>query len=716
MALSRPASLLLVLAFSLPALPVRAADPVPAAPAATPDPAEAAAAARYAERVEVMGELPVIPPFDETAIKVPVPALKTPLSISVVPRNLFESQQAVVMSDALRNAAGTNTQPAFGVFDFFTLRGFDSLATGLVLTDGAPEPESAFYPLYNVRQVEVLRGPAAFLYGGNPLSGAIHLLRKQPKTGRFADVSLSGGSFGSFEGRLDANQTSGDGRWGLRLNALWNETDGYRDDKAARMSAINPVVSFKPAADLNFTASVEYVRSEQSPDSGVPVVQGAALDVPLQTSYQALSDFSEQDTWRLRLDIEKTFSESLRLRNKTYSTNLKWDSQGTLIAGVAPDGRGSLSVFRNQTILDDHQRLLGNQTELLWNVETGALRHQWLFGVELSQLRDDFTQDVTLLGSLDAFAPQVVAGELGLPLPMFGQAGDSTSNVLAGYALDRITVSDKLELTLGARLDDISFEDRVTTSDREATEVSPMGGIVFLPVPDVALYASASRGFAPPSIQVVGPREPEVSRQYEAGLKVQFLQGKAFATAAVYQLERDNMAIPDSFGVTRQQGDQRSRGFELELAAEHEGFFATAAYAYTNAELTRFAETGIVGFDFATFQPVYGVIDRSGNAPAFAPRHLANFYAMRRFKSGFGIALGARYVGEQYIHEDNAAALDSYVLLDGALSYQKRQWRAVVSFQNLTDEAYGSRGFSSSSVIPGKPFAVSARLELNLGR
>ena len=66
------------------------------------------------------------------------------------------------------------------------IRGFDSLSSGLVLTDGVPEPESTFYPLYNVRQVEVMKGPTAFLYGGNPLAGAVHLVRKQPQPRRFA--------------------------------------------------------------------------------------------------------------------------------------------------------------------------------------------------------------------------------------------------------------------------------------------------------------------------------------------------------------------------------------------------------------------------------------------------------------------------------------------------------------------------------------------------
>jgi outer membrane receptor protein involved in Fe transport len=67
------------------------------------------------------------------------------------------------------------------------------------------EPESSFYPLYNVRRVEVVRGPAAFAYGPNPLSGAVNLVRKQPTGGRFADVSVGYGSFDEFIGSLDAN-------------------------------------------------------------------------------------------------------------------------------------------------------------------------------------------------------------------------------------------------------------------------------------------------------------------------------------------------------------------------------------------------------------------------------------------------------------------------------------------------------------------------------
>ena len=63
-----------------------------------------------------------------------------------------------------------------------------------------------------------------------------------------------------------------------------------------------------------------------------------------------------------------------------------------------------------------------------------------------------------------------------------------------------------------------------------------------------------------------------------------------FATLAAYHLERNDIAIPDATGVTRQNGDQRSRGIEVELTGEPApSWFVSASYALTDARLTRFA-------------------------------------------------------------------------------------------------------------------------------
>ena len=103
-----------------------------------------------------------MPKSGTSTTKIPIPVQEIPASVSVVPEELFHLQEANVLNDALRNVSGVNVQTGFGVFDFFTVRGFDSLSSALILTDGAPEPETTLYRLYNVERVEVLKGPGAF--------------------------------------------------------------------------------------------------------------------------------------------------------------------------------------------------------------------------------------------------------------------------------------------------------------------------------------------------------------------------------------------------------------------------------------------------------------------------------------------------------------------------------------------------------------------------
>ena len=667
-------------------------------------------APRYRETVDVEGELPAAPALHTTAFKAPLDLQTTPLSVGVVSRPVFQGQAALVLGDALRNVSGVNVATGFGVFDYFVIRGFDSLSSGLVLTDAAPEPESTFHPLYNVRQVEVLKGPAAFLYGGNPLSGAVHLVRKQPRGGRFAEVGFFYGSFQSFEGAADANVARADGVLALRVNAMSRRGQGWRDEKDARVHAVNPALTWRPDAGTRVTANLEYVRSEYQPDSGLPVVFGALASVPRTRSYQSPFDASEQDHYRLRLDVERRLGDRVVLRDKLYYTDLAWRSDGTLIVAAFPDAAGAVQVARTMGLLDDRQRLLGNQLEALLTFSTGGVGHNLLAGVEASRLSDDFTLDVAFLPFISLLAPVETARRPFFLLPGLSQAGEARAVVVAPYLVDQARVSESVRVFAGARLDTLDYEERRSRTDRTHTRLSPMGGLSWSPASSLSLYLSAGAAFAPPSTLVVGERVPEESRQVEVGAKRTFRGGRGFASLALYHLEKDNVAIPDGSGVTRQAGDQRSRGVEVEASAElGPGWFGVASYAFTDAELTRFAEVVPLS------PPAFAVVDRSGNRPPFAPRHLAGLWVMKQLASGLGLGAGARYVGRQFIAEDNAFAIEDALTFDALASYKRGRWKWSLNLKNLTGREYETRGFGSASVIPGAPFAAYGRLDVTLG-
>lgn len=667
----------------------------------------------YEERILVEGRLEEIPTASNTWGKREMDLLSTPASVGVVPRSLFASQDGVTLSDALRNVAGIDVATGFGVFDVFVIRGFDSLETGLVLTDGAAEPESTFYPLYNLERVEVLKGPAAFLYGGNPLSGTVNLVRKQPVFDDFGAVELSYGHFQSYEGTVDLNVARTDQVAALRVNAYFRDSERYRDDKDGSLVALNPSLTINLNETTPLTLNVEYVASEYQPDSGLPLLGNEIPDVPRTRSYQSPFDVSDQSILRFRLDLSSEIRPDFTIRTKTYVTDLDWQSDGTLLNGAFPNLEGGTDVFRVLTLLDDRQRFLGNQLEALGSVSTGPLRHRWLVGLETARLADKFTLDVAALPTIDLFDPVETAQRPLFLLPGQSQAADARSIVVAPYFFDQMEIHSAVQVLIGGRWDHLDYDDRRTGTSRDTSKFSPLLGAVFSPRPHFSFYAQTGRAFAPPSTRVVGEREPEESRQFEIGVKKRLGQGKGLATAAWYHLERENVGIPDRTGITRQNGAQRSRGLELELLLEPvSDWFTFASYAYNRSELTEFSELLFTGAP-PPFPP-FVVLDHTGNRAPFAPRHILNVWTMGEIGS-WGVGIGARYVSSQFIAPDNAYAIPEHVTLDARVSYTWKRWTYSLNLKNLTNRDYETRGFGSSAVIPADPFAAYGSIGLRFG-
>jgi outer membrane receptor protein involved in Fe transport len=202
---------------------------------------------------------------------------------------------------------------------------------------------------------------------------------------------------------------------------------------------------------------------------------------------------------------------------------------------------------------------------------------------------------------------------------------------------------------------------------------------------------------------VLGPRgKPETSTQVEAGVK---LEGEHwFCQASVYQLERDDIAIPESTGLFSRNGSQESRGAEIEIQGElAPGLRVLAAYGYLDSELDTFTEF---------FGPL--LVDQSGNTAPFAPEHTLRVWASMELNEQLGIGVGVRALSDQYIAPDNAFEIDSYATIDAAVTYSTEDWILAIHAQNLTGEDYATRGTGNTSVIPGDDLSATATLGISL--
>ncbi len=681
------------------------------------------------DTLQVVGQRHVrIPEVTSLAVKFPTELHLTPASVGMVTRGVLENQNAVILSDALRNISGVNVQSQFGVHDFFFIRGFNSIDNGLVLTDGAPEPEASFYNVYNLESVEVLKGPGSFLYGGNPLSGTVNLSRKQPVFRNFVDVAGSVGRFQTYHGTFDGGFALPSLPVAMRVNAFWQGTDNYRDARDNESYAVNPALSWRVGERGLLTGNYEYVRSKIRPDAGLPIQlvpdQNGNLhqqlpDVSRRQVYQSPYDKSDQELNRVRVDYRHAVSGALTLRTKFYFTDLDWESNGTLLpVGAFPIGnRGDFLVPRFIQWLNDHQKFTGNQLEALLSFRTGPTRHRLIVGFEAVRQTDKFDLGTTSLESMDLRNPRepnILPIQLLPILPL--ALVDARSWNYAPYAVNQTTLSEHLQLFYGGRFDVLRYDDeriefagidslgRVTYfrrfTERNHERFSPMAAIVVSPQESVSFYANFGQSFAVPSAFISGQPQPEESTQFEAGVKLRLWEGRLHSTLAFYHLEKENIGF---FGedFLPLLGNQRSRGLELEIAAQPvQGWHAFVTYAYTDGELT----------DFET-----GNGDLSGNVPPFVPDHILNVWTSKEFNNGLAVGGGARYVSRQFIKTNNQFAIDGYVTVDAFLAYSLRFARVSVHLKNLTNTEYETRsGDFSNSVIPAHPFTATTGLEISL--
>jgi iron complex outermembrane receptor protein len=233
---------------------------------------------------------------------------------------------------------------------------------------------------------------------------------------------------------------------------------------------------------------------------------------------------------------------------------------------------------------------------------------------------------------------------------------------------------------------------------------------------DLSVYANFGRAFAPPSTRVLGDVAAEESEQFELGIKHIGIDGKARGTLAVYNLERD-ITIPDSNQVTEQLGVQRSRGIEAQLEARPDDTLTVAvAYAFNDAEYTDFVRKSYLDpRDPRWTQPGDTAdVSYTGATPAFAPEHILNVWAEKRLDNGVGVSLGARYVGDQFISENNEYTIDGVLTLDAGVSYAYDDiiWRLNV--RNLTDQEYSTRGFGGNDGKGAEPRAVYSSINWSL--
>ena len=646
-----------------------------------------------------------------SATRTDAPLQDVPQSVSVISEEQIEDMNLRSVADVLRYVPGANTAQGEGHRDQIVLRGNNSTSDFFV--DGLRDDVQYYRPLYNLDRIEVLRGPNAMIFGRGGGGGVVNRVNKQPFEQFLAAGSSSLNSFGAWSVDADLNLPVS-ANLAVRLNAVHEEFANHRDVFEGAVTAFNPTARLQvgPATDLVF--AYEYVDDGRVVDRGIPSRNGRPLVGFRDTFFgQAGTNELGFEGHILRGTFEHRFSGDLRIVSRLlYADYDKFYRNAFPAAAVTAANQVGIEAY-----LDSFQRENGfSQTDLVWNVVTGPLRHTLLAGVEIGNQQ---TGNQRLNGFFESGVPTTnnrlrtnvpLADPINIPpitfRPGSGQRGTQTeADLFAVYLQDQIEIGP-FELLAGLRYDRFSL-DAVNvlngqTFKRTDDLWSPRAGIVFHPVEPVSLYASYSRSYLPQSGDQFSSLDltsaaltPERFDNYEAGVKWRAAPGLLFS-AAVYQLDRSNTRAPGpNAGEVVLTGSQRSRGFELEAVGEIQPRWQLSlAYTLQEAEITTTTSAAPAGRE----------------AP-LVPRHQFAAWTRYDFSNRLGAGIGVIHQSESFASISNAVELPSFTRVDlGLFVKLTEQVEAQVNVENLFDESYFPTAHNDNNITTGAP--LNARFTL----
>ncbi|AGH86423.1 TonB-dependent receptor [Ralstonia pseudosolanacearum] len=633
--------------------------------------------------------------------------LDTPFSVSTTTARRMEDQQATTLADVLNKDASVRfTGQTGGVTDSFYIRGFPVGEGNLseVAFDGVygVAPNYHVFPEY-VERVEVIKGPAALLYGMSPNSGVGGVVNIVPKRALPQDLARFTATYASdlqLGGHIDLSRRFGQGRaFGIRFNGVARQGKTPLDHQRSRTDI--GALSLDYQGD-RLRASLDVITQHEAVDAPTrPFLLAAGVAMP--SAADGRRNVSQPWGW-WKSDGQSALAHAEYDVSDRVTVFADAGGSQTRIGRLSDQTPTLLDAAGNTRSTPGYYKFQVNRLSadagVRARVDTGPVRHA--LALQASTYHDRIAtasnMGTAILSNL--YAP-VSAPEPFIAAP--AAVPKTSSSQLSGVALaDTMGVlDDRLQLTLGLRQqqvnsDNFSASTGAVTASYDKRAVTPMAGIVIKPWRgDVSLYANYIEGLskgdiAPTTASNAGQVfAPYKTRQYEAGVKVD--RNGLLATLAVFQITKPSGQLTGTvYGV---DGEQRNRGVELNLSGEPvRGVRLLGGVTVLDAVLTKTNSAATVG-----------------NRPVGVPGLMANAGAEWDLPWMPGLALNGSvtYTAKEYINQANTQSVPSWTTVDVGARYTTRLQGKSTTFRatvlNVLDRKYWSGVASFGTISLGAP-------------
>ena len=666
--------------------------------------------------------------------RVNVPLRDQPLTVNTLTSEFLTTYAVNDLVTALKYIPNATAYSQYGVYQYFTFRGFSD---NVQLVDGIRnEGNRVNTQLANVERLEVLKGPASVLYGGDAIGATVNIVLKKPSPDPVYDFSGTVGRWDTYRSSFGAA-----GRVGrmddvfYRFDIAGDAADNFRHDQSKRLN-VTPSVTWRTSAAGRLDFRYSYDRNRASGDSGIPLVpltggfvpdptrtaigdplsravQGDGSDfipdVPNDTRFNTPQDFALGTDQNFFASYAHVFGRGLAFRNTfgyRYFDDEYWTTE---LLDVTPPSR----VNRGFLYFMHHRRPWTNQAELSGQTKLGVT-NDFLIGYDYQDYsnythrRAAANYNTTPIDLYDPVETHVNVDLYSFPITRNDHFTNETNAV---FVQDTVTVVPQVKAVFGGRFDRIRRQshNNPVTNGVETDGPLTLGksdkftyrlGLVYQPTSRIDLYVQNATSFRPNfSVQPDGSLlEPEEGEQLEVGQRFRFMQERLQWSAAFFHIEKRNVARSLPGGFFEQIGKLRSRGFETEVAGTLTSRLSVSAgYGYTDA----------------TFLDYYsGTVNLSGNTPRRVPDHTVNFVTSYAWANGFSVNGGVQAVSHQFINDTNTVGFSGYTLVNMGASYTKGRVQYLLNLTNLTDSEYWASSLGNRQLYPGQPFNVMATIRI----
>lgn len=726
--------------------------------------AAASAAARSAVLPEVKVKSAAEVPYKAEVMSSPKftqPLVDTPQTITVIKKELLREQGATTLAEALRNTpgvtmlAGENGNTSSG--DSIFMRGFDT--QGSIFVDGIRDLGSISRDVFNIEQVEVVKGPSGADNGRGASSGYVNLSTKVPFMDAFNSASVSLGTHSRKRATADFNSPIDIGIPGaaVRLNLVAQDYGVPGRHEVERKSiGFAPSIAFGLNTPTRAYFYLLHSTQNNRPDGGVPTVglrgyYNAILSpnginppkVNSQNFYGAKSDDEDVDINMFTARFEHDLTPNVTIRNTSRYGRLNLKSTLTGVNALGNIGTlaspntnfADYTVSRSRQGRDQENEVLTNQTNVTAELGSGFVKHSLSGGVEFiyeKQTTPAFAATGQANANLynpstdDVFQTPVRTGAY--------SNGDTTSMAL--YLFDTLKVGEQWQFTGGFRLEHYDTDSQsVSLSTAAANPTLPVGtliplsldtngnlkswklGALYKPAPNGSIYVSTANSQQPPgganfalSANANNANRPDLSpqegRNVELGTKWEFNGGKLAVAGALFHSKNKNELVQDPVDPTvyTQVGERRVKGVEVSVVGQiTDALHLSTGLAYAKTKITRAAAT------------------TQGGVIQFSPKFTFTSWVTYKLPMGVTLGGGARHVGNSVTSSNVDTStltgiyrIPSYWIADALVSYEVNKTLSLqLNVNNLFDKNYiTSVNSGRSRYYPG--MSRSALLSANM--